>query len=72
VTEGINTRDGAQVLVGSSKPLYSTDSGYAVAPDNDFGSGNSNEILAGTLKTVPYPYTKIALSKVNAAIFGTA
>ncbi|KAF2808939.1 pectin lyase-like protein [Mytilinidion resinicola] len=43
VDNGINTRDGAVVLVqsngfdGSSKPLYSTDSGYAVASDNVFG-----------------------------------
>lgn len=77
VADGINTRDGAQVLVesnvfvGSKKPLYSTDSGYAVASDNDFGSG-ANEALAGTLKTVPYAYTKLANTAVKAAVVGTA
>ncbi|OBT83379.1 hypothetical protein VE02_08356 [Pseudogymnoascus sp. 03VT05] len=74
-SDGINTRDGAQVLVesnvfsGSSKPLYSTDAGYAVASDNDFGSG-SNTALAGTLKTVPYSYTKLGSTKVKAAVEG--
>ncbi|KAF2497467.1 putative pectate lyase A [Lophium mytilinum] len=77
VDDGINTRDGAQVLVqsnvfyGSSKPLYSTDSGYAVASDNDFGDG-SNEALAGTLKTVPYSYSLLGSSKTKAAVYGTA
>ncbi len=76
-TDGINTRKGAQVLVennvfvGSSKPLYSTDAGYAVATGNDFG-GEANEALAGTLKTVPYTYTKVAATAVKAAVVGTA
>ncbi|CRG88991.1 carboxymethylenebutenolidase [Talaromyces islandicus] len=58
VNDGINTRDGAQVLVesnvfvGSDKPLYSTDDGYAVAKDNDFGDG-SNEALEGKLTSAP-------------------
>ncbi|KAJ5033338.1 uncharacterized protein L3040_008456 [Drepanopeziza brunnea f. sp. 'multigermtubi'] len=77
VSDGINTRLGAQVLVegntfvGSSKPLYSTDAGYAVSVDNNFGSG-ANTALAGTLKTVPYSYTKIAASAVKAAVVGKA
>lgn len=77
VSDGINTRDGAQLLVennvfvGSSKPLYSTDDGYAVATGNDFG-GASNEALAGTLTSVPYSYTKIAASAVKAAVVGVA
>ena len=39
-SDGINTRQGAQLLVennvwtGTDKPLYSTDSGYAVARGN--------------------------------------
>ncbi|KAG6840958.1 hypothetical protein C0991_003018 [Blastosporella zonata] len=50
--DGINTRDGAQLLVennvwtGTNQPLYSTDAGYAVATGNDFG-GASNTALAG-------------------------
>ena len=77
VNDGINSRDGAQVLVesnvfvGSSKPLYSTDSGYAVSVDNTFGSG-SNQALAGTLESVPYGYTKLGSGTVKAAIVGTA
>jgi pectate lyase len=61
----------SNVFVGSKKPLYSTDDGYAVATDNDFGSG-SNEALAGTLTTVPYTYTKLASTAVKAAVVGTA
>lgn len=51
--DGINTRDGAQLLVQNnvfsniSKPLYDTDEGYAVAQGNDFG-GESN--------TAPYVF----------------
>jgi pectate lyase len=77
VNDGINTRDGAQVLVesnvfsGSDKPLYSTDAGYAVSVDNDFGSG-SNAALAGTLTSVPYSYTKLGHANVKAAVVGTA
>jgi len=77
VSDGINTRDGAQLLVesnqfvDSSKPLYSTDAGYAVSVDNDFG-GASNTASAGTLKTVPYSYTKLGSAKVKAAVVGVA
>lgn len=45
--DGINTRVGAELLVQNnvfekvSKPLYSTDAGYANASGNDFG-GASN------------------------------
>ena len=45
--DGINTRDGAQLLVegnvwsGGSDPLYATDEGFAVARDNDFGGGEN-------------------------------
>lgn len=77
VTDGINTRDGAQVLVesntfvDSSKPLYSTDDGYAVSNDNDFGDA-SNDAEAGTLTTVPYDYTLLGSAAVKAAVVGTA
>ncbi|KAJ5769751.1 uncharacterized protein N7511_001802 [Penicillium nucicola] len=77
VSDGINTRDGAQILVesnvfsGSKKPLYSTDEGYAVAKDNDFGSG-SNAALAGSLTSVPYSYTLLGSGKVQAGVVGTA
>lgn len=77
VNDGVNTRDGAQVLVesnvfvGSDKPLYSTDEGYAVANDNDFG-GASNEALAGTLTSVPYSYTLLGSGNVKSAVVGVA
>ncbi|EHL01531.1 Pectin lyase-like protein [Glarea lozoyensis ATCC 20868] len=77
VSDGINTRQGAQVLVennvfvDSKKSVYSTDGGFAVATGNDFGSG-SNTAPAGTLKTVPYSYTKLDASAVKAAVVGTA
>ncbi|KDN36074.1 hypothetical protein RSAG8_11096, partial [Rhizoctonia solani AG-8 WAC10335] len=55
-SDGINTRVGAQLLVENNvfsnmkKPLYSTDSGYAVATGNDFGDGE-NTAEAGTYST---------------------
>ena len=54
-----------------SSPLYSTDAGYAVSRDNDFG-GESNEALAGSISSVPYSYTLLGSSKVRAAVVGTA
>ncbi|KAJ5855355.1 CAZyme family PL1 [Penicillium soppii] len=77
VADGINTRQGAQLLVesnvfsGSKKPLYSTDGGYAVSNDNDFGTG-SNTASAGTLTSVPYSYSLLGSSKVKSAVVGTA
>ncbi|KAI9697341.1 MAG: hypothetical protein M1820_007847 [Bogoriella megaspora] len=77
VNDGINTRDGAQLLVesnqfvGSGKPLYSTDNGFAVSKGNDFGSG-SDEAGQGTLNSVPYSYTTLGSAKVKAAVVGTA
>lgn len=77
VNDGINTRQGAQLLVesnafsGSKKPLYSTDGGYAVANDNDFGTGE-NTATAGTLTSVPYSYSLVGSGNVKSAVVGTA
>ncbi|OJJ67889.1 hypothetical protein ASPBRDRAFT_134673 [Aspergillus brasiliensis CBS 101740] len=77
VSDGINTRDGAQLLVESNqfvdskKALYSTDDGYAVANDNDFGD-SENTAEEGTLTSVPYDYTLLGSSSVKAAVVGTA
>ena len=77
VSDGINTRDGAQLLVesnvwvGSKKPLYSTDNGYAVSVDNDFG-GQSNAALQGSLTKVPYSYSKVASGSVKSVVVGQA
>ncbi|KAJ6596750.1 pectate lyase B [Mycena sp. CBHHK59/15] len=75
--DGINTRDGAQLLVennvwtGTDKPLYSTDAGFAAATGNDFG-GAANTAPTGTFTKAPYSYTKLAASAVRAAVVGTA
>ena len=78
MSDGINTRDGAQLLVqnnvfsGSKKALYSTDSGYAVASGIDFGT-SENTALAGTLSEVPYDVPELLeASAVKAAVVGTA
>ncbi|KAL1637011.1 hypothetical protein SLS58_009537 [Diplodia intermedia] len=79
VSDGINTRQGAQLLVEGNvfvdpkKPLYSTDAGYAVSVDNDFGSGE-NTAVEGTISSsdLGYDYTALASSEVKAAVVGTA
>lgn len=77
VNDGINVRDGAQVLVqdnvfvDSPQPLYSTDTGYAVASRNDFGEGE-NDALVGTISSVPYSYSLLGSANVKAAVVGTA
>ncbi|KAI9644006.1 hypothetical protein NHQ30_007358 [Ciborinia camelliae] len=79
---GIDTRDGAQVLVQSnvfknvSEPiaaLYSDDPGYANAFDNDLG-GYNNTAPVGTLTTtsLPYSYSLLGSANVVAAVVGTA
>lgn len=87
-------RDGAQLLVesnaftGSSKPLYSTDAGYAVCKSplpywlpifltthlavDNDFGGESNTALKGTLTTVPYSYTKLGSANVKAAVTSEA
>ncbi|KAF2730534.1 pectin lyase-like protein [Polyplosphaeria fusca] len=78
VNDGINTRDGAQVLaqnnvfVRGKKALYSTDSGYAVATGNDFGE-SANAALQGTLTKMPYQVPSLLpAADVKAAVVGTA
>ncbi|KAJ8455031.1 hypothetical protein ONZ45_g19077 [Pleurotus djamor] len=75
--DGINTRDGAQLLVennvwtGTKKPLYATDQGFAVARGNDFG-GADNTAPVGTFTSPPYSYSLIATGSVRSAVVGTA
>ncbi|KAK8168391.1 pectin lyase fold/virulence factor [Phyllosticta citrichinensis] len=77
--DGINTRQGAQLLIesnvfsGLKKPVYSTDSGYATVNDNDFGSGE-NAAEAGKLSKsdLGYEYTLLGSGKVKSAVVGTA
>lgn len=77
VSDGINTRVGAQVLVESNtwvdgkKALYSTDEGFAVERDNDFG-GASSDAEEGTLTSVDYEYDLLGPDAVKEAVVGTA
>ncbi len=77
MTDGNNTRDGAQVLVESnvfvrsSVPLYNTNAGYAVARGNDFG-GASNAVLQGAFTSVPYRYSLFRHANVKATVVRTA
>jgi len=78
MADGINTRDAAQLLVENNvwdasckKPLYSTDSGYAVAKGNDFG-GLSNTALVGTISSVPYSYSLTAVGSVKSEVTSNA
>ncbi|KAH7392788.1 pectate lyase-like protein [Pyrenochaeta sp. MPI-SDFR-AT-0127] len=78
VSDGINTRQGAQLLVqnnvfsGSKKALYSTNSGFAVESGNDFGGAKSTA-EKGTLTKAPYEVANLlAASAVKAAVVGTA
>ncbi|KAF9498342.1 pectin lyase-like protein [Pleurotus eryngii] len=70
--DGINTRDGAQLLVennvwtGTDKPLYATDEGFAVARGNDFG-GASNTAPVGSFTSAPYSYSLVAAGSVRSA-----
>ncbi|KAK6392265.1 hypothetical protein LTR65_003721 [Meristemomyces frigidus] len=76
---GVNTRDGAQVLVestdftGVTSPIESADSdtGYAVVKDVELGAG-SNTAPEGTLTSVPYTYSVLGSASVKAAVVGTA
>ncbi|KAG8737251.1 hypothetical protein FRC10_008401 [Ceratobasidium sp. 414] len=75
--DGINTRVGAELLVQNnvfesvSKPLYSTDNGYANASGNDFG-GASNTALTTSWSSVGYSYTLTATSSVKANVNANA
>ncbi|KAL4873956.1 hypothetical protein BDV12DRAFT_581 [Aspergillus spectabilis] len=77
VSDGINTRKGAQLLVESNvwvdgkKALYSTDDGYAVERNNDFGDAKV-DVEEGTLTSVEYEYEALGPENVQAAVVGTA
>jgi pectate lyase len=78
VSDGINTRQGAQLLVQNNvwvkakKALYSTDGGNAVAEGNDFGD-SENTAPKGTLSKAPYEVPELLeASAVKAAVVGTA
>ncbi|KAF9257197.1 polysaccharide lyase family 1 protein, partial [Marasmius fiardii PR-910] len=76
-SDGINTRDGAQLLVENNvwvapkKPLYSTDGGFAVAKGNDF-AGGENTAPAGNFNTAPYSYSLLAVGSVQSSVTANA
>lgn len=79
-TNGIDTREGAQVLVESTVfentaediGFYDGDvTGYALANDVNLGSG-SNTAPKGTLSSVPYSYTKLSSANVKASVQANA
>lgn len=55
------------ISIGTDKPLYSTDGGFAVATGNDFG-GASNTAPAGTFTQAPYAYTLIPTASVRSSV----
>lgn len=75
--DGINTRDGAQLLVennvwtGTDKPIYQTDGGFAVARGNDFG-GAANSAPVGTFTNAPYSYSLLAVGSVRSSVTSSA
>nr|ADV30324.1 pectate lyase [Leucoagaricus gongylophorus] len=75
--DGINTRDGAQLLVennvwtGTDKPLYDTDEGFAVARGNDFG-GASSTAPVGNFVQAPYSYTLLPVDSVRSSVTASA
>lgn len=79
-TNGIDTRQGAQVLVESTVFENTAEdigfydgkvTGYAVVDDVSLGSG-TNTAPKGTLTKVPYQYTKLGSAKVKAAVVANA
>ena len=77
VSDGINTRDGAQLLVennvfvSSKKALYSTDEGFADAKGNDFGN-SENTAPEGRLTSVDYEYTLPDTTEVASSVQSSA
>lgn len=79
-TNGINTRQGAQILVESTVFENTTEdigwydgkvTGYAVVNDVSLGSG-TNTAAKGTLTSVPYAYTKLGSANVKASVQANA
>lgn len=75
MNDGINTRDGAELLVennvfvDSDKALYSTDEGYAVASGNDFGdSENTAETGSITASDLSYDYDLVDTDSVASSV----
>lgn len=74
VTDGINTRDGAELLIENNvfknvrKPIFSFSDGCATATGNDF-DGKKVTFPAGNLH-VPYKYDLVNTTKVASMVAG--
>ncbi|KAJ7827350.1 pectate lyase [Mycena olivaceomarginata] len=75
--DGINTRDGAELLIennvwaNATKAIKPSDGGFAAATGNDFG-GATNTAPTGNFTKAPYSYTLLATADVRATVVGTA
>lgn len=71
--DAVNTRQGAQMLIensvwsGIKKCVISTDAGYAVLRGCDLGGG-TNSAPTGTLTSVPYSYSLLAVTSVTSVV----
>ncbi|KAL0632866.1 hypothetical protein Q9L58_008240 [Maublancomyces gigas] len=71
--DAVNTRLGAQLLIensvwsGIKKCVISTDAGFAVIRGSDLGGG-VNSAATGTLTSVPYSYTLLAVTSVASVV----
>jgi len=76
-SDGIDTRDGARVLVqnnvfsGIKKPLYSTNDGLASASGNNYGGGDDSASVC-YIKTMPYTYSLTSIKDVQADVQANA
>lgn len=71
--DAVNTRLGAQILIensvwgGIKKCVISTDAGFAVIRGSDLGGG-ANSAATGTLTSVPYSYSLLAVASVASVV----
>lgn len=71
--DAVNTRLGAQLLIensvwsGIKKCVISTDAGFAVIRGSDLGGG-VNSAATGTLTSVPYSYSLLAVTSVASVV----
>ncbi|CAK5283397.1 unnamed protein product [Mycena citricolor] len=77
-SDGLNTRDGAQMLVQNNvfvnitNAIKSTDGGFAVATGNDFG-GATNTAPTGSFTSPPYSaFSLLPVSSVKSTVSGGA
>jgi len=62
------------VFVDTTKAIFDTDDGFAVATGNDFGADGVNSAPEGTISSsdLPYKYTLAATDTVEASVEANA